>query len=311
MISENGTNHKLNLDPSFFHHLNFDDGSLKQYRIDAAERCADTLGAKPALCFSGGIDSQAMIQCWQEAGLKFDVIIGVFNDNLNVQDSSHAKMYCKINNIPYKELKIDIVTFLTRSNYLTSSVYNSVSPHFNTHYYIVEELSKKGYTGTCFGGVTPFKKDNRYGENFNGAAFHFLKIQNLLPIPMQGSFLSFYPELAWAITINSKELITNLGNSAAETQQWDNIQYLNKLRYEQKVESYMRSGFNIIPQVEKFTGFELVKEYFAKKFNDGWAFEKRFRHPIVKQFGLDKNSYMFDLDFSLIQAIESVCTHNL
>ena len=117
MKFNNGRDHNINLSIDFFQNLRFDEISLKQYRIDAARLCAEILGENPALCLSGGIDSQAMVQSWHEAGLKFDTIIVVFNDGLNVQDSDHAKTFCEKNNYPYKEVPFDIVQFLNRNNY--------------------------------------------------------------------------------------------------------------------------------------------------------------------------------------------------
>lgn len=311
MIAENGKPNIVNLDKDFFLNLKFDDQSLKQYRIDAAVKCAETLGDNPALCLSGGIDSQAMVLCWQEAGIKFDVIIGVFKDGLNKHDSDHAKMFCQTYNIPYKELEIDIIQLLTRENYALSEKYKSYSPHFNVHYKIVEILAEQGYTGVCFGGVTPFKRNDSYGDNFFGTPFYFLKIQNILPIPMQGSFLSFYPELAWAIALlgSGIEADGNVLSSKLFTQ--DSINQLNELRYKEKIESYRKAGFNIIPQEKKFTGFELVKKHFEKLTGDGWSFEKRFRYPIANIFASDKNRYSFDISFDVLTTINSIHTNNI
>lgn len=301
MITESGQPNKVNLDKTFFHNLKFDDESLKQYRIDAAVKCAETLGDNPALCLSGGIDSQAMVLCWQEAGLKFDVIIGTFKDGLNKHDSDHAKIFCDDNNIPYKELELDIVEILTNENYNISKKYKSYSPHFNIHYKIVEILAEQGYTGTCFGGITPFNQNKKYGQNFTGAPFHFLKIQNILPIPMQGSFLSFYPELAWAVGLQSEDVVYNNMNVDQK-----GIDYLNQLRYEKKIKAYRQAGLEIIPQKSKFTGFELVKEYFAEKHNDGWIFEKKFRHPITNDFLKDKTEYQFLIEKDVLTYINSI-----
>ena len=59
MLNNTGRDHIVNLDTDFFKSLKFDTETLKQYRIDAATLCAETLGSKPAICFSGGADSQA------------------------------------------------------------------------------------------------------------------------------------------------------------------------------------------------------------------------------------------------------------
>jgi len=312
MIAENGEPNKVNLDKTFFENLKFDKESLAQYRTNAAVECSKTLGDNPALCLSGGIDSQAMVLCWQEAGLKFDVIIGVFKDGLNKHDSDHAKMFCRQHSIPYKELEIDIVKLLTSQNYLISQKYKSYSPHFNVHYKIVEILAEQGYTGTCFGGVTPFKRNGVYGENFSGAPFHFLKIQDILPIPMQGSFLSFYPELTWAIGLQCEDVVHEGSSTSSNLRSMKNIDDLNKLRYEKKVNSYLYSGLKTMPQDTKFTGFELVKDYFAEKYNDGWTFEKRFRYPISSEFLKDKHQqYNFLIDKETLNCIESIYFNNI
>ena len=81
---------KVNLDNVFFESLKLDKESLKQYRIEAAELVYESIGKKVALCFSGGVDSQCMIQSFLEAGLDFDVYTLRFNNNLNIQDVAAA-----------------------------------------------------------------------------------------------------------------------------------------------------------------------------------------------------------------------------
>ena len=94
----------------------FNDEKLKRWRVEAAERCHASLGPFPALCFSGGIDSQAMLHCFAEADLEAHVIIFTFKDDLNKHDVDHAKAYCHTFDIPYREIEFDIVSFLTRDN---------------------------------------------------------------------------------------------------------------------------------------------------------------------------------------------------
>ena len=307
LINSTGENCRVNLDPKFFADLKFDNDSLKKYRIDAAIKCAETLGNNPVLCFSGGVDSQAMLQCWREAGLEFTVAIMTFDNNLNKQDSDHAKMFCEKNNYSYIEIPIDIVKFLTRDNFSVSEKYKSFSPQFNTHYRMIEILRDKGFTGICCGGVTPYRQLGYYGTNFTKAVFHFLKIQELLDIPCQGSFLSFYPELTWAIAMLTESFEVDFNDERP----WDvELQLIHK-RYLEKIKSYTRAGFDIIPQQTKFTGFELVTKYFEKTTGDGWAFERRFRHPIVDKFDLDKHTYQyFELTNEQLNAIES-CYFNI
>ena len=307
LINGTGVDHIVNLEPEFFTNLKFDSESLKQYRIDAAIKCAETLGDNPALCLSGGIDSQAMVQAWHDANLKFTTVIMVFKDELNKQDSEHAKMFCEKNNYPYIELPIDIVSFLTRDNYAVSEKYKSISPHFNTHYRMAELLRDMGYTGICCGGIAPYRQQTEYGYNFGKSAFHFLKIQDELGIPFQGSFLSFYPQLTWALTI----LTTTFEHDMNILHPWEvELQLIHK-RYLEKVKAYQRVGFNVIPQETKYTGFELVAKHFEKLTGDGWTFEKRFRFPIANQFDVDKHIYKFNMTNSQLDVIDSIYFNTL
>lgn len=302
-INETGEDHRLNLSVDFFENLRFDSDSLKQYRIEAAARCAETLGERPALCLSGGIDSQAMVQCWKEAGLDFDVIICVFDNELNSQDADHAKMFCEKFNIAYKELTLNIIQFLTRENYLIAEKYKSYSPHFNTHYKMVELLADKGYTGVCFGGIYPFG-DSLYGISFSGSHIHFLKCQHVFPIPCQGSFLSFFPALSWATSLNTARYRHSCltGESFKELKKED----ISTLRYQNKVKCFQATGFKIIPQSQKYTGFELVKKFFEKKSGDGWEFEKKFRHPIETMYYKDRKRYAIKIDSIILEKFRRI-----
>lgn len=276
--TKHNTNFKLttNLSKEFFENLKLDSVSLKEYRINAALECAKTLGENPALAFSGGIDSQCMVQSWVEAGLKFDLYTLVFNDDLNIQDVSSARNYCKIHNLPLKEVQLDIVKFLTRENYDYGVKYYSASPHFNTHYKFYNILFDMGYTGVCAGGDAPRFFENKIGNSFNRNNLNFINYNKIENVSCQGSFLSFYPELAWAIFMLE-------GNEVFESELYDysiNKKPQLEFLYNRKIHSYTSVGFNIIPQAEKYTGFELVKKYFEEKTGDGWAFEKLFRHPL-------------------------------
>ena len=174
MTAGNGIDHTMNLDVDFFEKLTpFNDAKLKQWRIEAAQRCAETLGPFPALCFSGGVDSQAMLHCWAEADLEAHVIIFTFKDGLNKQDCEHAKQYCQKFDIPYREVEFDIVSFLTRDNADMTTKYGNISPHFNTHYRFVEILTHMGYTGVCFGGQAPDRNCGEYGVNTSKVPYYW------------------------------------------------------------------------------------------------------------------------------------------
>jgi len=282
MKDATGEDHTVNLTTDFFSKLTpFSDSKAKQWRVEAAKRCAETLGEYPALCFSGGVDSQAMLQCWSEADLSAHVIIFNFKDGLNKQDCEHAKAYCHTWDIPYREIEFDIVQFLTRDNTDMTVKYGNISPHFNTHYRFVEILTHMGYTGVCFGGQAPDRNCGEYGVNLSKVPYYWATCTETFDIPVQGSFLSFSPELAWSISLSTPD-IKNLDykNNSSTLHEYGALKAAEAEKYEAKLIGYRRMGFDLMPQPQKYTGFELVKDYFEEQTGDGWAFEKQFRHPL-------------------------------
>lgn len=274
-----------NLTMDFYESLKFDVDSLKNYRTDAVKKTVDMLGDKIALCFSGGVDSQCMVQAFAECEVNFDVYTLVFKNNLNIQDVKSARNYCNKNNIKLNEIELDVVRFLTFENYDYGIKYKSASPHFNTHYKLYDILADMGYTGVCSGGHPLAKNKDEYGINFTRNQLNFINYSQISGFPCQGSFLSFTPELAWSLCLleNDYNFDTDwkwkMGQMTSEQRL-----IRDKIIYDTKIQGYIRAGFNIIPQDQKYTGFEFVKTYFENLSGDGWEFEKRFREPLEKIF---------------------------
>jgi len=312
LSASNGQNHKLNLTPEWFSEMvTFNDTKLAKWRTDAARRCHAELGPFPALCFSGGIDSQAMLHCFAEADLEAHVIIFTFKDGLNKQDCEHAKQYCQKFDIPYREIEFDIVQFLTRDNASMTEKYGGVSPHFNTHYRFIEILTQLGYTGVCFGGVAPDRNVGTYGKNIGKVAFHWTKIADKFEIAVCGSFLSYSPELAWAISLSTPDIQNTMyDQNSTKLTQIDVQLEVEKERYDAKLIGYRRVGFDLVPQARKYTGFELVKEHFAEEASDGWAFEKRFRYPLTRmeggKYNSDQHTYKISLTSEQLTALDNI-----
>lgn len=288
------------LSPNFFEELRFDEQSLRQYRIDAALSTAAFLGDNPVLCLSGGVDSQAMVQCWQEAGLKFDVAVMKFPYGLNDQDVNHAKEYCIAHNVHYYELDIDVVSFLVRESAEMGEKYRCTSPHFLTHYKLFDALRNMGYTGICCGGTAFAPGREGWGPAPTAAQINFVEYSRLNDFPVAGNFLGYDPKLCWSIA-----LLTSPHSAA-----WygEALSFANDVRYIAKIEGYRRHGFSIIPQDQKYTGFEKVKDYFTERTGDGWTFEKRFRHPLEKKIGITHS--LLDLSVHQEEALARVYFQN-
>lgn len=275
-----GVDYTTHLPDSFFEELTFDGDSLKEYRINAAIGSAESLGNNPVLCLSGGIDSQAMIQCWQEAGIKFDTAILVFNDELNSHDVDHARMFCEKNNIVPVEININVIQYLTREHFIQAEKYQCSSPHFSTHYKMFDILRDMGYTGICCGGQAFAKDRNSWGPCLSAAQMNYLEYMRLNQYPVMGNFLGFDPKLCWSIAILTPE-----NDFEWHVPTTESLDMATQQRYITKASGYIRHGFDIIPQDSKYTGFEKLKQYFATQTGDGWTFEKRFRHPLEQRFG--------------------------
>lgn len=285
---------KVNLNLDFFKNLNFDDNTLKKYRVDAVLKASNVLGSKPALCFSGGVDSQCMLQCWLESGLKFDVYTLVFKNDFNKMDYDLARKVCNEYNVNVKEIEIDVLKFLNYFNHDYALKYKSVSPHFNVHYKLFDILREYGHSGVCSGGDAPYKnlKDNIWGNNFSKNPNTFYQYAKINNYPTIGNFLGYTAELAWAISISTKP--TYYYN---KPQDWNNflttwdahvdgsmLNNFEQKRYYSKCNGYKKVGFKITEQEKKFTGFESVKEFLKNETGNGWEFEHRYRHPLEKQF---------------------------
>jgi hypothetical protein len=275
-------NFPVNLGINFFKSLKLDDESVKNYRIDAAKLTAESMGDRIALCFSGGADSQCMVQCFIEAGVPFDLYILRFKNNLNTQDADHAVKYCEQFNIKYNIIEIDVLSFLSRENYDYGMKYQSPSPHFNVHYKLFDILRSNGYDGIVAGGNAFFYSDidEQFLPNSNRNCYNYVTYSKVNQYKCQGNFLSFYPKLTWAISLLSPSINYKL-NSAIEFNE-EERNYWEYKRYVQKIQGYKRTGFNILPQSQKFTGFELVKKHLEQKTGDGWTFERLYRHPLEK-----------------------------
>lgn len=275
-------NYTCHLDATFFEDLTFDEHTLKQYRINAATRASNVLGDRIALAFSGGIDSQAMIQCFIEAGIKFDVFILTFTDDMNSQDVDHARLFAEKHNFKLNEIELDIISFLTRDSYEMGIEYKCTSPQFASHYVMYDKIREMGYTGICCGGTAFAKSLEGWGPTLSAAQSNYVEYSKKHSFPVLGNFLGYDPYLCWAIALQTPSF-----DSSWKIGLEPNNDYLGQqhLRYLAKVEGYRNTGFDIIPQETKFNGFEKVKEYFAKLYKDGWAFEKKFRYPLEKKYG--------------------------
>jgi hypothetical protein len=299
----------VNLTIDFFENLKLDKKSINDYKIEAAINCSKTLGSDIAIALSGGIDSQAAVLAFKEANIDFTPYVLVFNNMLNVQDVDHARKFCKYIGLPLQEINIDIIKFLGRENFELGLKYESASPHFNVHYKLFDYVQSIGHSGVVCGGQIPIRNMTEWGINFRRNNFNFINYSTISGFRCQGSFLSYDPKLCWAMALNYKDV--DLSNLKSNSLDGDDYDRALKIGYAAKVNAYVRSGFNILPQKRKYTGFELVKLHYTSKNKDGWSFEKQFRMPLANTLKIYNNKVKFNLTKELKNKIDEMYYENL
>ena len=258
--------------------------SFRCYRINAAQRCAESMGTKPVLALSGGIDSQAMLQSFVEAGIDVSVATMVFEDNLNGHDVEFAERAAQRYNLDLVKINFNAFKFLQHELWTYAERYQCNSPQFACHNWFFEQLISRGYTGIAAGGHvwTPMNTGWWWGNNPSTQQnWYRFSVKNSFPV--HGNFLASTWQLntSLACCYDTEEEPTVVQNDPNRGQlAVDAVRY----RYLLKVAAFKRFGFDVEPQQNKFTGFERIKERLIKSSGDWWIFERRFRHPLEQHW---------------------------
>lgn len=256
--------------------------AFKSYRVDAANRLLDTMGSRPVLAVSGGVDSQAMLQSFYETGRSFDIASLVFKGSLNQHDIEFAEQAAARWGKKLYLIELDVMQFLLRELDNYADRYQCNSPQFACHHWFYEQLIEQGFTGIVAGGDawTPVT-DGSWRWACTMARCAWLTFARVNNFTLHGNFLASTWQLNFSLGA-CYDPTPDLDRLAEENK--DNFGEFSRQmivdRYQQKLTAFRRFGFDIVPQSNKFTGFEKVKEYFIQKTNDHWAFERRFRWPL-------------------------------
>ena len=221
------------------------------------------MGENPFVALSGGIDSQAMCLLLQQCGVKFTAAIMEFNDNLNEHDVSSAVNFCREYGIQYVTIKFDVLMFLTRmlSSYVDK--YDCPSPQLLAHCRFYEIIIEQyNPTSILSGGNPPCIREGQWEFISSRSHSVWMTFAKNNKYPLIGNFLGYSLDIALPFMVLQPDMSTDLAQ-----------------RYRAKVAGMHRSYLQVLPQKQKYTGFELVKKYFADLTGDGWTFEKSFRLP--------------------------------
>jgi hypothetical protein len=232
---------------------------------------------KITLCLSGGIDSEAMARVYLAAGVEFEVAFLRFKDDLNLFDISTNIEFCKSNNIKHHFIDLDIIQFLESGTFLEwAEKYECQSPQLATHLWLLDQVDG-----------TPCLSGNPIAPIWNNQKWFFIG----LPGELHATYFKYFfinsrEGMPWFF-LYSPELIKSFFHLPC-MQPYINQQILNPAQYTylEKCKSYTEGGFVVLPRQNKFTGFEMVRQYYDVKCNTqfGMGFDNLFRKPLEKVF---------------------------
>lgn len=255
-----------------------DPNEIKQQLID---NCLSILGNNPAVCLSGGIDSQAMTNVWIESGVKFTPFTFKFAHDLNKDEVEDAIKFAEKLNLNLEIIELDVIRFLQRENLEFAKKYQLTSPQFSTHVKFLEKIKELGYSGAAMGGNGLLIEESKVRFNYSHSQlFDIDNYSKISGFPIVSNFLGFDKEFCILLAINSAKMV-NL-DLVTDINSFDKVQTQSTqaIRYQNKVESYQNLGFYIQPQRYKKTGFEEIKRFYNELHGSFYSFETDFRMPM-------------------------------
>lgn len=211
--------------------------------IDAVNKIAQNFPPPYNLLVSGGVDSQCTILSWVKSGIPFKITHYSYNGQ-NAHDTETLLQFCEQNNLDVQIENFDVDNFLNSSEYIElAKKYDVASPHILTY---IKLASLHEDTVVMSGNFITNTSGLSAGINYTILGldrFRLISKSNFIPF-----FFLYTPELAFAFQdtdIKNQNDLIKRG--------MDDIIYANKCK------TYIDSGFNVIPQKSKMTGFEKIK----------------------------------------------------
>lgn len=195
------------------------------------------------LYLSGGVDSQAMLYAWHTSGVPYQTFAARFENNFNDYDLENLEIFSKCNNIDINYQTVPILDFLENEHHYYAETYMCGSPQITTHMKLLTHTTE----GTCImSGELMAVGFGRTGmprgtpHHNNAALFHYRNQTKPNFIPF---FFFYTQELTYSTKVPKLD-----------------IQMPSE--YDQKCFLYHLNEYPVIPQEQKFNGFEKIKEYY-------------------------------------------------
>ena len=241
------------------------------------------------LFVSGGIDSQAMLYAWKTSNHPFNVYTFRYNQTYNIHDIKTLFLFCERESIPYTIVDFDYFKFLEEEYDGIAKKYKCSSPQISMHIKMANM-----FTGTnVFSGNFLLQESAVLTHAILGIYRYSRTSEGKNTIPY---FFLHTPELAYSM-------------HGFKQDNFDKINELEKLGYRRKARVYNLVGFPVMPQEQKFTGFEKFKEHYDShtyvkddpknrlKFGNkdsARPFDWLFRYPYEELFGEPRLNFILN-----------------
>lgn len=218
------------------------------YGLDAAHFTIDYITknypAPYTLCLSGGVDSQAMLYAWHTSGKSYNTMSVIYNVDMNLHDLQTLDEFSTQHSIKINYVDFDLLNFY-QTDYLDYvHQYKCGSPHFCT-FMKFSELVKEGTV--LFSGNPLIKNNYRFFGTNELGLYRYGQISGRNIVA--GFFLET-KEIAYSFQTPNLFSDETKGHIARS-----------------KIESYRYSGYPVISQKEKITGFEKIKDYYDANYS--------------------------------------------
>lgn len=225
------------------------------------------------LFLSGGVDSQAMLYAWHISKAPYKTFSAIYNFNFNDHDLENLRLFSKTIDADINFEYFNLLNFLQDEFPTYAHTYRCASPQICTFMKMVSTIQE----GTCIFSGNFIHLRERFVDKNNFGMYTYAKKENKNIVPW---FFVETEELAYSFFRPNDD---------------------SKKDYENKCKLYIENGFPIIPQTTKYTGFEVIKDYYDMNF--GYMLTKSdrmvrsLRQPSTRKFdSLYRNNY--DMKFA-------------
>jgi len=230
------------------------------------------------LLASGGIDSQALIWAWEQSKVPYKIYHYDYN-GWNYHDTEYLIKFLKKHKLEHKLVikKLDAMSFIASQDLISyAKEYDCSSPQILTYIKFVEQTPG-----------TVIQSGNYISKYVSGLSYTLMALQryaekrpNYIPF-----FFQSFPYLAYSF-IRDDYAFNKKPVKAID------------VGYSAKCQTYKKTGFPIIEQSEKYTGFEKIKKFFDSEYVNPqdqirWAnqpskrpFDILFRYKLYDHIGL-------------------------